>query len=74
MPLVLIAPAATLLLAGVTVAGLATLVGRATSELRDELAALAQVRAARDHLVGDLERTRRQLDRPAEVRPAGRGR
>ena len=79
MPLVLLAPLAVLVAAAAVTAWLAARVARSSATLQDEVASLAQLRAARDRLVTDLERTRRTFDtgrrdRGADVWPSGRGR
>lgn len=71
---VLIAPVVALSLLAAATAWLATRAARSLAALRSELAALAQLRDARDRLLVDLERTRRVFDRPTEVWPSGRGR
>ena len=79
MPLVLLAPLAVLVTAAAAAAWLAARAARSSAALQDEVASLTQLRAARDLLVGDLERTRRTLDsgrrdHGGEVWQAGPGR
>ena len=72
VPVVLVV--AVIVLAAVTaaLAWLAVLVARASIELEDEVAALAQMRVARELLATDLARTRRRLGAPsAEIWPPG---
>jgi hypothetical protein len=71
VPLALIAPVVVVVLCAAATAILLGRDERSVVALRAEVAALAQLRAAQDRLVHDLERTRRNLRRPAEVWPSG---
>ena len=71
MPLVLIVPLVVLLAAA---AGATWVAARTEAELitlRAEVSALTQLRAARDLLHADVERTRRRFGVPPEVRAPG---
>ena len=72
---IVVVPLVTVAVAMAVTAGLAIRVARAVTLLRAELAVLAQLSAARELLLGDLERTRRAFGRTgADVWPHGRHR
>jgi hypothetical protein len=78
VPLVLLAPLVVLAVVAAMTAWLAARVARSSTTLQQEVASLGQLRAARDRLVSDLERTRRTFDTGrrdgTEAWPPGRGR
>jgi hypothetical protein len=68
MHLVLLVPLLVLVTAAAGASWVAARTGAQLALLRAEVSALAQLRAARDLLHADVERTRLRLGAPAEVR------